>query len=60
MRLIKSFPLLFCLILSQFGAKAQYPTDYSFESYKIKEGLSQGGANTVFQDHLVIKFSRPA
>ena len=52
MRLIKSFPLLFCLILSQFGAKAQYPTDYSFESYKIKEGLSQGGANTVFQDHL--------
>lgn len=32
--------------------KAQYPTDYSFESYKIKEGLSEGSCYSVYQDHL--------
>ena len=52
MRLLKSFPLLFCLILGQLEVKAQYPTDYSFESYKIKEGLSEGSCYTVYQDHL--------
>ncbi|MGI9137747.1 MAG: ligand-binding sensor domain-containing protein, partial [Sediminibacterium sp.] len=33
-------------------AKAQYATDYSFESYKIKDGLSIGTNYTIFQDKL--------
>ena len=42
-----------CTLLS-LGAniKAQYATDYSFESYKIKDGLSIGTTNTIFQDKL--------
>lgn len=52
MRLLKPLIFTFCFFLSQFGANAQYPTDYSFESYKIKDGLSEGGCFTVYQDHL--------
>ena len=33
-------------------ANAQNATDYSFETYKIKDGLSIGTTNTVFQDRL--------
>ena len=40
------------ILLTQTTVSAQYPTDYSFESYKIKEGLSEGACYTVFQDHL--------
>jgi ligand-binding sensor domain-containing protein len=40
------------ILLVQVKAIAQYPTDYTFESYKIKEGLSEGGTYSVFQDHL--------
>ena len=32
--------------------KAQYATDYSFESYKIKDGLSLGSTYTIYQDKL--------
>jgi ligand-binding sensor domain-containing protein len=32
--------------------RAQYATDYSFESYKIKDGLSIGTTNSIFQDKL--------
>jgi ligand-binding sensor domain-containing protein len=32
--------------------KAQYATDYSFESYKIKDGLSLGSTFTIYQDKL--------
>ena len=50
---IVSISILFCFILlGQIEVKAQYPTDYSFESYKIKDGLSEAGCFTVYQDHL--------
>jgi len=39
-------------MLVQLDANSQYPTDYTFESYKIKEGLSEGGTYSIFQDHL--------
>jgi ligand-binding sensor domain-containing protein len=40
------------LLTNSIGLSAQYATDYSFETYKIKEGLSLGNTNTVFQDKL--------
>jgi len=52
MRIRSSFILFIFILLGQVQAKAQYPTDYSFESYKIKEGLSEGACYSVFQDHL--------
>ena len=33
-------------------ANAQNATDYTFETYKIKDGLSIGTTNTIFQDKL--------
>ncbi len=52
MRVASFFTLFIFLLFGQIKANAQYPTDYSFESYKIKEGLSEGACYTVFQDHL--------
>jgi ligand-binding sensor domain-containing protein len=46
------FTLFIFILFGFLKSNAQYPTDYTFESYKIKEGLSEGGAYTVFQDHL--------
>ena len=52
MRIVSIF-IFFCFILfGQIEVNAQYPTDYSFESYKIKDGLSEAGCFTVYQDHL--------
>ncbi len=52
MRVASFFTLTIFLLFGQIKGNAQYPTDYSFESYKIKEGLSEGACYTVFQDHL--------
>ena len=46
-----------CVVLStllhiELIGHAQYATDYSFESYKIKDGLSIGTTNSIFQDKL--------
>jgi hypothetical protein len=52
MRIPSIFTLFIFLLFGHLKVNAQYPTDYTFESYKIKEGLSEGGTYTVFQDHL--------
>jgi len=52
MRIVSIFILFNFILLGQNEVKAQYPTDYSFESYKIKDGLSEAGCFTVYQDHL--------
>jgi len=44
--------ILCTLIHLDISAQAQYPTDYSFESYKIKDGLSLGSTFTIYQDKL--------
>ena len=44
--------ILYTLIHLDVSAQAQYPTDYSFESYKIKDGLSLGSTLTIYQDKL--------
>lgn len=44
--------ILYTLIHLDVSAQAQYPTDYSFESYKIKDGLSLGSTFTIYQDKL--------
>jgi ligand-binding sensor domain-containing protein len=45
--------VFFCVVfLLAIISNAQYPTDYSFESYKIKDGLSVGTVHTIFQDRL--------
>lgn len=48
----KCFFILCSLLSLGANIKAQYATDYSFESYKIKDGLSIGTTNTIFQDKL--------
>jgi len=47
-----NFHIIYFLLFGHLKVNAQYPTDYTFESYKIKEGLSEGGTHTIFQDHL--------
>ena len=50
--IFKCFVFLCTLLHLDICAQAQYPTDYSFESYKIKDGLSIGNTNSIFQDRL--------
>ena len=50
--IFKCFLILCTLLQLENVAQAQYATDYSFESYKIKDGLSIGTTNTIFQDEL--------
>ena len=50
--IFKCCVILCTLIHLDISAQAQYPTDYSFESYKIKDGLSVGNTNSIFQDRL--------
>ena len=52
MRIVSIFILFNFILLGHNEVKAQYPTDYSFESYKIKDGLSEAACFTVYQDHL--------
>lgn len=52
MRRSAIFTLFIFILFGSLKSNAQYPTDYTFESYKIKEGLSEGGTHTIFQDHL--------
>mgnify|MGYP000017278972 FL=1 len=49
---LKCCVILCTLIHLDISAQAQYPTDYSFESYKIKDGLSLGSTYTIYQDKL--------
>ena len=48
----KCFFILCTLLSLGNNIKAQYATDYSFESYKIKDGLSLGSTYTIYQDKL--------
>lgn len=52
MRVVLFSLFIVLLFTHEIDAQTQYPTDYTFESYKIKEGLSEGGTYSVFQDHL--------
>ena len=44
--------ILFTMLHFDRVAHAQNATDYSFESYKIKDGLSLGSTYTIYQDKL--------